>query len=214
MKSYYYFVENEGYVRVLADEEQRILPLVLLKTKLARNFSAYGLIKKDLSLIKEVLSLLEAGVENKTIKQSLSFFAVVTYCKCYAQAVGRGVSLNIDAIKNLPNEVKEEHERLILQRNQYVAHGGGEGWEQNAIAVSLDMKNKAYNQIYPNIVFLNDIDSQLQNFRLLVTFVDDYVTRQVRKSFAKLKEETEAVDFETLVAEAFMPSPDELQRFN
>jgi hypothetical protein len=83
------------------------------------------------------------------------------------------VSLNIDAIKDLPKEVKDEHERLILQRNQYVAHGGGEGWEQNAIAVSLDMDNQVYKQIYPNIIFLNDIDSQLQNFRLLVTFVDD-----------------------------------------
>lgn len=176
MRPYYYFVENEGYVRVVADEEQRILPLVLLKTKLARNFSAYGLIKKDLGLVKDALTFLEAGVENKTIKQSLSFFAVVTYAKCYAQAAGRGVSLNIDAIKELPKEVKDEHERLILQRNQYVAHGGGEGWEQNSIAVSLDMDNQVYKQIYPNIIFLNDIDSQLQNFRLLVTFVDDYVT--------------------------------------
>ncbi|AYL94261.1 hypothetical protein [Mucilaginibacter celer] len=213
MRPYYYFVENEGYVRVVADEQQRILPLVVLKTKLAQNFSAYGLIKKDLGVVKDTLTLLEAGVENKTIKQSLSFFAVVTYAKCYAQAAGRGVSLNIDAIKDLPKEVREEHDRLILQRNQYVAHGGGEGWEQNAIAVSLDLKNKIYQQIYPNIVFLIDIDSQLQNFRLLVTFVDEYVTNQLKKSFARLRDETAATDFEELAAAAFMPSPDELQRF-
>jgi hypothetical protein len=213
MKPYYYFVENEGYVRVVADEEQRILPLVVLKTQLARNFSAYGLIKKDLGVVKDTLTLLEAGVENKTIKQSLSFFAVVTYAKCYAKAGGRGVSLNIDAIKDLPKEVKDEHERLILQRNQYIAHGGGEGWEQNAIAVSLDMDHKIHKEIYPNIIFLNDIDSQLKNFRLLVTFVDDYVTGQLKKSFAKLREETLATDFDKLAAAAFIPLPDQLQRF-
>ncbi|AMR29948.1 hypothetical protein A0256_00215 [Mucilaginibacter sp. PAMC 26640] len=204
-KPYYYFFENEGYVRVVADEEQRILPLVLLKTRLARNFSAYGLIKKDLGLVKDTLTMLEAGVENKTVKQSLSFFAVVTYAKCYAQAAGRGVSLNINAIKDLPKEVKEEHDRLILQRNQYVAHGGGEGWEQNAIAVSLDMDNQVYKQIYPNIVFLNDMDSQLANFGLLVTFVDDYVTAQLKKSFSRLRHETAATNFEELAATAFVP---------
>ena len=73
MKTYYYFVENERYVRVMADEKQHILPLTILKTKLVRNISANGLIKIDLGLIKNVLSILEAGVDNKTIKQSLSF---------------------------------------------------------------------------------------------------------------------------------------------
>jgi hypothetical protein len=212
-KPYYYFVENEGYVRVIADGQNKIMPLALLKTKLAKRFSAFGLIKKDIGLVKDTLRLLEKGVENKTIKQSLSFFAVVTYAKCYAQAEGRGMSIDIEAVKDLPQEVKNEHHRLIQQRNQYVAHGGGEGWEQNAIAVSLNVNEKVYDRIFPNIVFLNDIDSQIANFWLLITFVDEYITDQLKKTFIKLREETAATDFNELMEVSFTPLPEDLQRF-
>ena len=213
MRPYYHLVENEGYVKVLANEHNEITPIALLKTKLARNYSALCLIKKDLDLVKETLTLLEAGVENKIIKQSLSFFAIITYAKCYAQAEGRGSSLKIEALKDLPKQVREEHDRLIQQRNKYVAHGGGEGWEQNVIAVALDLDQRVTHHIYENIVFLNDLDSQLLNFRLLVAFVDDDVTVRLKKSFMRLKEETLGTNFEELAANAFVPPIEGLQQF-
>lgn len=211
---YYYFVADEGYVRVLSDRWNRPLPFTVLKSKLAKRFSALGLIKKDLDLVKENLRLLQEGVDNKIIKQSLSFFAVVTYAKCFAQAEGRGVKLDITAIKDIPDAVREEHERLLKQRNQYVAHGGGEGWEQNAVVVALDTERQQVDRIYPNIIFLNDIDSQLEHFWLLVALIDDYVTAQLKATFKKLREEVLAMPYALLSETAISPKVNDLQRFH
>lgn len=213
MRPLYYYVADNGYVRVMTDPNGNLSPLVILKTPAAKRFSGLALIKKDIDLIKEALASLENGVQNKIVKQSLSFFAIVTYGKCYAQAEGRGLSLNIDAVKDLPQEVKDEHHRLIKQRNQYVAHGGGQGWEQNPIVASLNLAESRYDDIYENIVFLNDIDSQMKNFRLLVAFVEDYINDQLKKTYSRIKQETVEADFQSLVDASFIPERDKLHRF-
>lgn len=213
MRPLYYYVHDEGYVRVVIDTAGTLVPLVVLKTATAKRFSALALIKKDINLIKETLSLLEHGVSHKMVKQSLSFFAIVTYGKCYAQAKGRGLSLNIDAVKDIPKEVKDEHHRLIQQRNQYVAHSDGQGWEQNPIVASLDMVSTCYHEIYENIIYLNDIDSQLKNFQLLVAFVEDYIDGQLRRTYNRLKQETSETDFQNLVEASFIPEANKLQSF-
>lgn len=211
---HYYFVPEEGYVGVKAYRDHQPAPFAVLKTKLARRFSAFGLIKKDLDLIKQNLRLLQDGVTDQTIKQSLSFFAVVTYGKCFAQAEGRGVKLEIETIKDLPEELKKEHQQLINQRNKYVAHAGGEGWEQNAIVAAINPESRSLLQVYPTIVYLIDIDSQLENFWLLVAFLDDYVTDQLKKTFAKLLEETRATEFDDLAKKAIYPKWEDLESFN
>jgi hypothetical protein len=207
-------VPDEGYVRSQANDDHRLIPFAVLKSGLARRFSGLGLIKKDLDLVKQALRLLQDGVDNKIVKQSLAFFAVVTYAKTFAQAEGRGLKIDVNAIKDMPGAVREEHQRLIEQHNQYVAHGGEAGWEQNAVAVSLNIYTGEIGDIYPNIVFLKDIDSQLENFWLLVAFVEGYVLGQLKLTFPKLKQETLETGFDGLMANAIMPKPDELQQFS
>jgi len=211
---YYYYVADEGYVRVMADERNRILPFAVLKTNFAKRFSALGLIKKDLDLVKQALRELQNGVDNKIVKQSLAFYAVVTYAKTFAQAEGRGLKIDVSAIKDIPEEAREEHQRLIDQRNQYVAHGGEGGWEQNAVVASLNIYNGEIDKIYPNIIFLKDIDSQLENFWLLVAFVEDYVGNQLKAIWPKLRQETLETEFENLMEQAISPDPSDLQQFN
>ncbi|HVS90611.1 MAG TPA: hypothetical protein VHE59_01170 [Mucilaginibacter sp.] len=209
----FHYIPNHGYAEIKMKGDKPLL-LVPLDSKLARRFAGFGLIKKDLDQVKEALQCLAAGVNSKIIKQSLSFYAVVTYAKCFSDAEGRGVKLDVkDALIYASKDAITEHYRLIEQRNNYVAHAGDKGYEENAVVVSVDPEEAFVTPVYPNIVYLIDIDSQLNNFFYLVQALEQYITENMKKNYVRLEKEIGETGIEQLLQYAIHPDLDNSVKF-
>lgn len=208
--------QAKGYVRVELDDNGLIKLIYHIDTPKAKQYSGFRLILKDLLNVKEVITTLRPEQFNgvsSIIKQSLSFYAIITYGKCFAEAKGRGTQLNkTDALKYATKEQLEEHDRIIDQRNNYVAHGGLKGYEHNPVVVSLDRDkmNKGQFEIYDNLMGLVDIDSQLNNFEGLVDAVIKYVREKCISLLEKIKKEVTDTNLVDMYTNAIDPSKLEL----
>ena len=120
-----------------------------ITTEQAKKYAAHSLIAKDLKyLIKMMKYASSIALEGNPDEESTSVFvrneidyksdilkaiyisSVVTYGKCFAQAHGRKVKLDREAIfKDASKIVKDAHDDLMAQRNDYVAHGGNTKYE-------------------------------------------------------------------------------------
>ncbi|WMJ74107.1 hypothetical protein RCC89_13165 [Cytophagaceae bacterium ABcell3] len=205
----------EGYIRAEEIKGQycKVYPLL---SPIAKSYSGYRLILKDLEVVKKVLAELRGlkMVETSSIvKQSLSFYAVITYGKCFSEAKGRGCQLNKkDALKYCSLEIKEEHDLIIDQRNKYVAHGELKGYEQNPVVAYLspDLNNKKIIKIQDNLMSLVDIESQLSNFDILIECVIQYVKEKCDKVGNKLREELLKESLEVIYNNSITVSSDDL----
>lgn len=200
----FYNEKAEGLIRII--EENGILPeIYLIETHLAKQCSGFGLILKDLYAVLDTIEYLKA-IETinfpQIVKQSLTFYAVITYGKCFADASqGRGTKLEKkDAIEKKNPELLSVHEEIINLRNNYVAHGALKGHEHNPIVASLnpDLGNKKIIEVYDNVGFLVDIDSLLNDFEELVKVVISYVEEKRFVKLEKIKEELSSIDIEEI----------------
>lgn len=203
--------EAQGFIRVTSMQEKT--PLIYhINSKTARQYSGFRLILKDLKIVSEIIQTLKPLAFNgssSVIKQSLSFYAIVTYAKCFTEAKGRGTRLKKeDALKYASPEEILEHERIMDQRHNYVAHGGLKGYEHNPVVASLnsDNQNKRVIEIYDNIMGLVDIDSQLGNFEDLVNSVLKYVIEKCETSFNRITTEIHEKNIEELYKLAIDPN--------
>lgn len=209
----YHYIPGAGYAEIHFKDGKPLF-MANLTDKKAKRFSALGLMIKDIGLVRDALMLLKSGIDNQTIKQSLSFFAIVTYAKCFTEAHGRGTQLQEkDALNGSSETVREEHIRVMEQRHNYVAHGGLKGYEENAIVATLDPESSEIITIQPNIIYLVDIDSQLDNFLLLIDVVDKYLHEAISRTFQSLKDESYKRGFDELIKEAIHPDVDNSVRF-
>ena len=117
-------------------------PSIKLTSAQAKVFSGYSLVRKDLKFCIKLLKLAldyarkyfpegsqsfvrdEFDTEADILK-SLYISLVVTYGKCFTQAKGRKVKLELsEMFKKEDTVLKELHLELMEQRHQYVAHAG------------------------------------------------------------------------------------------
>ncbi len=207
--------QAKGYIR---SKEVNGLPqrIYLIQTKISKKYSGFRLILKDLKTVKEIIDLLKNSKDQNVlpiIKQSLSFYAVITYGKCFAEAKGRGTQLNKkDALKYADNAASKEHERIIDQRNNYVAHGSLKGYEHNPVVAALnpDDSDKRIIEVYDNIMGLVDIDSQLESFESLLIAVIRYVEEKAKSLMDKIDADLKKENIESLYDNALEISDDEL----
>lgn len=194
--------ESRGFIRIekIGTQYPRIY---ILQSPTSKNFAGLRLILKDLKTVLRIIQELKSMSlsSGSIVKQSLSFYSVVTYGKCFAQADGRGVKLDSKEILKLaPIELISEHKRIIDQRNNYVAHGGLKGYEHNPVVAILspDLENKKILGIQDNMMSLVDIDSQLLNFENLTNFLIDKLELKITKQYRNIKNELDNVDLEKL----------------
>ena len=211
---FYLHDKEVGYVAV-KNREGVLLPYYLISTPKAKRYAGLRLILKDLNLVKSAISELQdlKNKESSNIsKRALSFYAVVTYAKCYTEANGgRGVQLNSsDTLKSCTSDLKLLHEKLMAIRNKYVAHAGFSGYEQNPVVASLDPNTFSIVEIRDNMVDIRDIDSELQSFYQLVCSVILFVETSIEKAGIKLSEEVEGISHSELKRNAIHPDPDKL----
>ena len=205
----YLYLYGSGFAQVKMKDGDKPLFMVPLVNKIAKRFSAFGLMIKDMELVLEALNQLKSGKLDQLHKQSLSFFAIVTYAKCYTEAHGRGSQLqDKDALQFASAEAKTEHARIMEQRHNYVAHGGLKGYEENAIVAYVDPETEKIVLIEPNIVYLVDIDSQLDNFISLAKTVLQYLHIGTQETFIKLESDTYERTFDDLMKDAILPDID------
>ena len=192
--------------------------IYLIKTPISKQFSGFRLILKDLFIVKDVikeLKIIRYNGVSSIIKQSLSFYAVITYGKCFAEASGRGTQLSKrDALKYANEEARVEHERIIDQRNNYVAHGSLKGYEHNPVVAALnpDQSDKKITMVFDNLMGLVDIDSQLDNFDALVNAVIKYVGEKTNFLKNKIENKLKEENLDSLYKEAL--SIEKLEEIN
>lgn len=182
-----------------------------IQTKISKQYSGFRLILKDLTSIKEAINELRKtdyqGMHS-IVKQSLSFYSVITYGKCFAQADERSTRLHkSQALKYVEAKAQIEHDIIIEQRNQYIAHASSIKYESNPIVASLnkDLENKKIIKIYDNILSLVDIDSQLENFDILIEGIIKYVKEKYTELMAKIDAELKEIPIEQLYKYAIDP---------
>jgi hypothetical protein len=137
----FWYQQASGYIRIDLDDKGLPKLVYILETPMAKKYSGLTPILKDLKNVKEAINDLhhtKLSGRSSIVKQSLSFYSVITYGKCFAEAKGRGTQLNqADALKYATPEQSLEHDKIIDQRNNYVAHSGHKAYEHNPVVMAL-----------------------------------------------------------------------------
>lgn len=121
----YYKNESGDFIKLLIDENGIPKDFISFKTKLAKQYGGYIMIKKDINLVIEAINALHDVRQPMIIQQSLLFYSIVTYGKCFIKNDGNRPSLEYkDIFKDADKEYVDEHIRIMDIRNDYVAHAG------------------------------------------------------------------------------------------
>jgi|GEM_PF-2420996 len=200
------YINGKGFVslKLIGDKHGLIH---VLNDSISKQYAGYRLILKDLLTVKKLLTRLTETRYNgqATIeKQSMSFYAIITYGKCFAQADGRKTKLESKtSLKLLADRLKAEHKRIIDLRNKYVAHAGLEGHEQNVVVALLNPDEpKRVVEIYDNIMELVDIDSQIDDFLELTNHLIKNVREICKNKMNLIKDHLSKVDIDSIYAKA------------
>ncbi|ELE6591611.1 hypothetical protein NDJ14_16985 [Vibrio alginolyticus] len=195
-----------------------------MTSKQAKIVAAYGLVKKDLKFVEKVinhavkisavileqdLSHLESDDHVAVIRKevdidsdlykSLYISAVVTYGKCFVQAKGRKVKLEIADIFSDNDKMKTLHLDIMESRHQYIAHAGVTKFEHSKPVLIFTPYNEPYFNAESGHVSGLGTD-ELAEFLNLVKFVHAKVNDIFQKKSDKLYEtEVEGVPIEDLM---------------
>ena len=171
--------------RVAMTGDER-LEHAIFENNYSRQFAGYRLVGKDLGLIKEALiefTRLESSF-NDIIRQSLTFFIIITYGKCFSKADERNVSLDKGALKDCNDQEKGLHREIMELRNQYVAHGGSSNFESNSVVLIKVPEGRDYGfRAHDNPVFMFSFKPKLQLYLSLIEKLTMYVEQKTDKAF-------------------------------
>jgi len=204
----YIKLENGAYCRLYKDENGRPRGYIELKSHNAKLYAGYILIRKDLELIIEAISQLKSNNNNKITSQSLSFFSIVTYAKCFTSNSGRGPSLNFKAVfKIAENELTIEHERILSLRNDYVAHAGN-SFEKCAITGTINMEIGGMH-LEGNLLYVTNIGT-LDIFLKLCEYVKLYVQDKIKDFESKIFKDFQELSYEGIMDQIKFPNLNQL----
>lgn len=123
------FIKNDKgiMIRLSVNEEGLIRAFMFINTPEAKRFAGFTLMNKDIDLVLDAIEQMGNYNNSLIIQQSVMFFAVATYCKCFTKNNGTRPSLDYnDIFKDCDQVLKDEHHKIVNLRNGYVAHAGDE----------------------------------------------------------------------------------------
>ncbi|MVN22699.1 hypothetical protein [Mucilaginibacter arboris] len=210
----YYNLPGTGYVRVYT-QNKIVVPHKLIEKKFAKNFSGYRLISKDINLIFEALSELKSANDTKSIiNQSLTFFIIITYGKCFAEADERDVKLETSSLKFCTDSEKGLHKELLNIRNNYIAHAGKSLMEKNLVLMTKIKTDDGFGfTVFDSGIFMSNfkIDKRIELIESLAAHVKQYVEEKIDTSYTKLHTYiAENLNWEDFDKECFIPNDKEL----
>lgn len=181
-----------------------------ITTELAKKYAAHSLIAKDLKyLIKMMKYAYSVALDDNHDDESTSIFArdeidyksdilkaiyissVVTYGKCFSQAHGRKVKLDRGAIfKDADRSIKDTHDDLMAQRNDYVAHWGNTKYES---AKTFLLLHPSIEENLPPLITTSAMHvygfskSEYKRFLVLFEYVQETHRNTIRKLYSALQ---------------------------
>lgn len=195
------------------------LRVIILKSKKAEVYASYSLINKDLDLVIEALSALKKD-DSEIIKQSITFFAIINYAKCFVSNTGGRTRLNSKALfKDADDIIKVAHEANINLRMDYVAHAGKD-FEKCAITATLYPSNNQHNtnedlfgfRIIANMTFVSSLNTvsslngqSIPEFIDLCNYVKSHVRTKLNALESQLQEEVHNLGYEELIKRSIIP---------
>jgi hypothetical protein len=189
------------------------LRVVILKSKKAEIYASYSLINKDLDLIIEALSALKKD-SPEIIEQSITFFSIINYAKCFVGNSGGRTILNAKSLfKGADDTIKAAHYKNINLRMDYVAHAGN-AFEKCAITATLYPLNSQKNnnedlfgfRIIANMTFVSSLDGQsIHEFIDLCNYVKSHVKIKLTALESQLQGEIHDLGDKEFVKRSFIP---------
>lgn len=179
-------------IRLSLNEHGFIRNFMLIETAEAKRFAGFTLIKKDLDLVLESIEQMASYEYKLIVQQSLMFFSIVTYAKCFTQNEGARPSLNFDDVfKGAEQKLIGEHERIMNLRNGYIAHAGNEfdrcnivgtvvasGWVNLGIDINCQLSHVV------------TMTPKLEEFKNLCLYIQEAVKKKSDKAFQRVTENT------------------------
>ena len=178
-----------------------------INTKLSRQYCGYILIEKDLDDTLHFIDALSALIEKKSARndfliKGMSRAIVTTYGKCFAKADGRRTKLER---KNIPDEFKEVHDKLIDMRNNYAAHAGISLHEACRGIFVLPPENKAKKPGIVSGTYFSELRQTLTHqiltheaTRRLIKNILAAVKQRLIKTCSQLQKQTNSLDLNKL----------------
>jgi hypothetical protein len=143
---------------------------------------------KDLGLVLEALNQLRQNSHNLIIKQSLTFFSIITYAKCFTSNKGRGTKLESKHVfKESLNHLIAEHNRILDLRMEYVAHAGS-AYDKCAVIGTLITDNPIFTlamDLNSNLRYVSSIEHNMDIFIELCEYLKNHL--QIKTDFFQQK---------------------------
>ncbi|PSV43193.1 hypothetical protein [Photobacterium indicum] len=199
-----------------------------MTSKQAKTVAAYGLVKKDLKFVEKIIkhgikvTTAQDNVKDRTefeteeqivvvrkefdfdsdLLKSFYISAIVTYGKCFVQAKGRKVKLEVGDIFGDNEVLKKRHLDIMEQRHQYIAHAGVSKYEHSkAVLIFTPNSEPFFNAESAHVSGIGE--ETLVMFLELSEFVHEQVNNTFRKKSDRLYEnEVKDVPIEELMAGA------------
>jgi hypothetical protein len=196
-------------------------PVVVLDDKISQRQAGYTMIDLDLQDVKSWLAQAYsqsgpqeamAGEKGKPVTQyvlssdersliivkALWFSAIVIYAKCFTDADGRRIKLERE---NLPDVMKECHDKIMNYRHTIVAHAGVTTLEAAPLELVLSPKNipgKFFLKNNCKRVEFADDRNEVVTFTDLVEAVHEYVIKKRDQLTKKIMDRTKKIPFKDL----------------
>lgn len=184
--------------------EGEICPYVSVESGIGKRLVGHEIIKRDL---KDCLQILEA-IENKITDELMLLNAlwesfITKYGRCFADAnQGRGIKLeDKDIFNNDTGSLKEHHEYLINERNNFSAHAGNSDSDMFEVRLALKPSAKGkdrYGFYISRDIAISPTPEALLEHKTLVEHVIKFVDSKLDGIYKRIKEDYEKIDIDEL----------------
>jgi hypothetical protein len=174
--------------------------------KVAKKCKALHMIRKDLSTAID-LTVAMQSTQSPHVSLAIWHAAIMSYGRCFAEAKGRGTTLNINDVKEFDPAAENLHKHITKLRNEYVAHAGnhGEGVFKVVVSLAPHSELKAIDSIgYATIETMGPSEEESRMFQILCKGIDKVVEGKETKAMEHLFDIYRKKDIESLYTKAFM----------
>ena len=207
-------VDNDTYLRLSLDEYGIARKFIIIDTPEAKRFAGFMMMSRDIDLVIEAINQLEDPKQPIIVQQSLLFFVIIAYSKCFTINNGNRPSLNFtDIFKDTHNHFVNEHNKIMNMRNGYVAHAGS-GFDKCIITGTIVESRGTIIGIDVNSQFTYavNIPTKLSDFKDLCLFLKDKIKIKSDKVWNKITDHTSNLTGSDLVKIMIKPNISELYR--
>lgn len=183
-------VPGVGFLKVALDEHGQPRNFIILNNPESKRYASYIMMKRDLDITIEAIEMLSDEKRLPILQQSLLFLAVTTYGKCFVENKGERPKLIANKFfKDADPKLKEEHERIMSLRHDYVAHAGtqfdkcvvtGTLMTLHSVVVAVDVNSQLLHTI--------NMPPKLNDFEQLCKFVLKVVIAKSERALNRIRE--------------------------